>query len=128
MENFVNYILTQLPLQKFVQDDFLICSPNNCTAIINNGGTQDGYYERQDFNIQFLTRNDDRYYAKKESQAIYNLIRNKFGLVLPEVTIGGDIYPEIITAKITPNQPPGAIGADDEKRFMYSFNIVITTI
>lgn len=126
IDQFVAWLKTQFPTYTFIQDNFDKRSPNECTLVRSTGGEIAHDHDRRDPTLQFLTRNRDRYECKKQSNTIFEGIINRFHLTIPSVTIGTDVYPSFVAARIVPIQLPGLIGSDDEMRFMYSFNIIVT--
>ena len=60
-------------------------------------------------------------------EAVYNLLKNKFGVLLPRVIVGDTEYEDVQTYQISPLQTPGYIGSTEENLEMFSFNLTITT-
>lgn len=127
IENLIKYLQTEIPAQTFILNNVNTSTPDNCIMVRQTGGTLTHWYDRQDFTVQFLGRNKDGHLGFIEINEVYNLLKNRIGLSLPEVTVGAITFPEVKTAQISPIQPPGGIGADHEGRYMYSFNITVTT-
>ena len=124
--NLVQYLITNLPSFSFVANGLNSGSPNTVTIVSDTGGMVDHNTGRKDFTVQILSRSKDNFTVQKQSQTIFDLINNKFGLILPEVTVSGTVFPEIKTYRIVSLQAPGYIGTSEDNYEMYSFNVIIT--
>lgn len=102
-------------------------TPEEAVIITAPGGDPAHWFGRTDHQIQIVSRAKSKTRASKISNIVYNKIIKRFGLVLPVVTIDGDILAEVTTARIVPIQSPGYVGADEAGREMFSFNLTITT-
>ncbi len=125
--NLVQYLVVQLPALDFVADGFGPNSPVEATTIKNTGGNVDHWYNRSDDAIQILSRAKDTVTAYYNINLVYELLKNRYHLELPSVTVKSILYAAIQTYQISPVQKPGYIGSDDENLEMYSFNITVTT-
>lgn len=125
--NLAQYLITNFPLYNFVVNGSAISSAEDVIDVLDNGGDDSHYIDRQDAAVQIMSRSQ---VSKTASSVmindIYNLIKNVFGLTLPAVTVDGVLYPEVKTWRIVPVQRPGYIGSDEVGRFLYSFNVTIT--
>lgn len=124
--NLIEYLKTEHPTIEFVMDGWETNSPNTAIAVIGSGGTPDHYVDREDFTFQLISRSNDKTIADTNANNVYRTLRNRFNLLLPEVTIDATIYLEVDTRRIVPIQTPGYIGCDDEGRHEYSANFIIT--
>lgn len=125
--NLVTYLKIQLPLINFVANGWDINSEQDSISVIDTGGDPKHFYERTDWSIQILSRANEINVAKKQIEDVYVKLKNKYGIILPEVTVDTIIYPAIKTYQISPNQTPGYLGADNKHLEMFSFNIIIVT-
>ncbi len=95
---------------------------------INEGsGDERPWFDRQDTVIQILSRATDRTIARKNSFTVYDLIKKKYGLTLPLVTVKGDTFPSLTVWAIRPVNMPQYAYDDDNGRTIYSFSVEITT-
>lgn len=125
--NLLQYLKDNLPEINFVVNGFGIDSKIDEVMIGETGGEPQHWYERTDWAVQFISRSSDVTVAKQNIEAVYNLLKNKFGVVLPRVIVGDTEYEEIKTFQISPLQTPGYIGSTEENLEMFSFNSTITT-
>lgn len=125
--NLVQYLKTNLPLYVFVVNGFSPDSPQDAILVSQNGGEPQHWYDRTDWTVQFLSRAVSVNVAKEQIDSVYVLVKNKFGLSLPEVTVNSIVYPIVKTYQVSPIQAPGYIGADEKNLEMFSFNVTIVT-
>lgn len=125
--NLHEYLKTELPAINFVVNGYGPDSPEDCIKINLTSGDPQHFYERNDWFIQLLGRSKKIETTKDEIFQAYFKVRNKFGLQLPEATLGSLVYPAIKVYRIVPMQVPSYIGADNAGREMFSFNITLTT-
>ncbi len=119
------FISTDYAGINYVTDAFEEDSKGEAVLLRESGGVPSPYDIRQEIAVQVICRSFEKPKAKKVCNAIYLALKNKFRVDLPAVTVDGEVYPLIKTAKIAPIQTPGHIGVDDNKHHLYSFNIVI---
>ncbi len=125
--NLYQYIKTELPLMALIVNGWDKDSPEESITMILRAGDPDHYDIRQDSAIQFLSRAMDVNTALLNINKVYMLLKNRFGLVLPEITVGETVFPEVKTYQISPMQSPGYIGSDGANLEMWSFNIKAVT-
>lgn len=124
--NLYQYIKNELSLNLIV-NGWDKDSPEESITMLLRTGDPDHYDVRQLSAIQFLSRAMDVNVALSNINEVYSLLKNRFGLVLPEVTVGDTVFPEVKTYQISPMQSPGYIGSDGANLEMWSFNIMVTT-
>ena len=124
--NLVTYLITQFPSINFVTDGWSKASPETAVLISQSGGTEDNYTGRRDYTVQLMSRSKSQSTARTNIEAVADDLKNRFGLVLPAVTIAGKVYPELKTYRIVKIQVPGYIGTTEESYQLYSFNITVT--
>lgn len=125
--NLVNYVQTQLSALVIVANGFAPDSPVEAITISQEGGTPGHWYDRNDNAIQILSRSNSTTKAKYNIELVYSLLKNRFGLLLPSVTVDSILYEAIQTYQISPIQVPGYLGNDDENLEMWSYNLMATT-
>lgn len=125
--NLVKYLLTTLSSIVFVANGFNPDSESNEVMISETGGDPKHWYDRTDWTVQVISRSLNVDLAKRNIESVYNLLKNKFGIQFPAITVGGVLYPALQTYQISPLQTPGYLGADDRHLEMFSFNLTITT-
>ena len=121
------YLVTQLPAIDFVINGWIKSSPANSVMLRQTGGDVIHHYDRSDYAVQFLSRAESSVAAKEQIDAVYNLLKNKLGILLPAKTVNAIVYPEVQTYRIVPMQVPGYIGADNANLEMWSVNFIVTT-
>ena len=125
--NLKQYLINEIPAITFISNGYSPNSPQECVAVIGTGGSTQHNFDRTDWSVQILSRADSKFQARRNSYDVYEKLKNRFGLTLPAVTVGGVLYESFIAWQIIPIQVPGYIGADNNSREMFSFNITLTT-
>ncbi|MBA7546172.1 hypothetical protein ES705_38555 [subsurface metagenome] len=122
------YVVAQLPAIDFAINGWTKKSPENSVMLRQTGGDVIHHYDRSDYAVQFLSRAGSSVEAKEQIDAVFNLLKNKLGVALPEkVMEDATVYPKVQTYRIVPMQLPGYIGADDANLEMWSVNFIVTT-
>lgn len=125
--NLVAYLTAQLSLLNFVANGWDPDSAQDSISVVDTGGDPAHFHPRTDWAVQILSRANEVNVAKSQADSVYALLKNKFGITLPEVTVDAIVYPAIKTYQISPNQTPGYLGADEKHLEMFSFNLNIIT-
>lgn len=125
--NLVEYLAGQLPNINFEANGFTPDSNQDQIMLSETGGEPEHWYDRTDWTVQVLSRGIDKVVAKQNIDSVYSILKNKFGLVLPEVTVNAVVYPAVTAWQISPIQTPAYLGATVENLEMFSFNLTITT-
>lgn len=125
--NLAQYLIVNLTSINFVTNGFNPDSDQEAVMISETGGEPQHWYNRTDWAVQVISRSLNVNVAKQNAESVYNLLKNKFGVLLPEVTVDEVVYPAVQTYQISPLQTPNYIGADDKHFEMFSFNLTITT-
>jgi hypothetical protein len=123
--NFVEYLKTELPTEKIFTNTKEIQVPERCVFVKENGGDIQpwvGYTQKM---IQIITRDIDAVRARELSYSVKNKLHDKFGLILPAVTVNGSLYDSLQSAQITAEQEPQSIGYDENGNAEYSTNYKI---
>jgi hypothetical protein len=132
--NFVQLLRNQFPNERFYPDEqyrLLAESqvPDRRCIIQETAGTPEHIIDISGAEIK--CRDIDPYNAKDFCYDVYNFLhgtkglKGKFGVELPEVTIGATTYPAIKTSQISAVQTPSYLETDKNKRSEYIFNIQI---
>lgn len=124
--NLVQYLVTAFLDISFVAEAFSSASPDDCMLIQDTGGTTDHYSGRPDITVQFLSRSKNNWIARNNANQVYEYIKNRIGLLLPEATVNSVVYPAVTAYRIVPIQRFGYIGTSSENHHMYSFNSIVT--
>ncbi len=125
--NLLQYLIVNLPTINFIVNGFSPDSNQNEVMISETGGDPQHWYNRTDWTVQVLSRAKNVNIAKSNIDSVYTLLKNKIGLLLPQVTVDEIVYAAIKTYQISPIQTPGYLGANEENMEMFSFNLIITT-
>ena len=125
--NLVAYLKINLPTIKFVANGWRPESDRDSVMVTETGGTPEHWYERTDWAIQIISRAENVTTSKYQINAVYQLLKNRFGITLSAVTVDLVVYPAVKTYQISPVQSPGYLGTNEENLEMFSFNLTITT-
>jgi len=79
-----------------------------------------------DDTVQFISKSKDKVTTYELIQIVYNLLKNRFGIDLPEVTVNSIVYPAVKVWQFIPLQNPGYIGTDDNGLHQWSVNFQVT--
>lgn len=125
--NIVQYLKNNLAGENIFANIWVKVNPNfslpdRILLLKEEGGTETGWFQFQNRNVQILARDIDPVKARSLIFRAHNLINNAFGLILPAVTIEGVLYPTIATAQISVNTLPQSLGYDEEGRSEFSAN------
>lgn len=124
--NLQAWLAVQAPDIVTVAGGFLEGSPEECTALLDNGGDVSVEIDRTDAAIQTITRSTSRVRAGRIANELASIMRGRFGgLTLPEVTVEGDIYPEAEVWSFKPQSKPGYIGIDENRLHLWSANFTV---
>jgi hypothetical protein len=96
--------------------------PDRIVIAKDAGGVETSWFLLESVAVQIYTRDIDAPKARALARDVYNIINNKFGLILPSITVDGILYNEIQTAQISANSLPQSIGYDANGRAEYSTN------
>ena len=125
--NLTKYISNQLPAINLVVNGLQKNSDDTVVEIDDGGGEGQHNFDRNDFMIYMLSRSIDKTIAKKNLMDIYNLLNDKFGLLLPEETVATIVYPAVKTWRIVSTNLPISLGSDENGKNLFSTNFIITT-
>jgi len=125
--NLLQYLIVNLPLIVFIANGWSPDSDEDSVMVSDTGGDPKHFYLRTDWAVQIISRAMNVNVAKENVDNIYSLLKNKFGITFPEITVNGVVYPAVKTYQISPLQTPGYLGADEKHLEMFSFNLIITT-
>lgn len=124
--NLVKYCMTVFPTLAIYSDAWDNNSVDDSIKISDTGGEVDHNNGRIDASVQIMSRSKNRVDARTNIELVFQELKNRFGLLLPEVTVDSVVYPQVKTYQIVPMQNPGYLGATEESYHLYSFNVVIT--
>ena len=125
--NLVQYLITQFPSYVFLANGFSQDSAKDSIMLSESGGEPQHWYSRTNHAVQIISRATIVNIAKKQIDDIYEELKNRFGLTLPQVIIDGNTYEQVRTYQISPVQSPSYLGANEEHLEMFSFNLTIVT-
>ena len=125
--NLAHYLITQLGTIHFTVDGWTINSDETGVLITQIGGYPTAWYDRTSYSIQVTARSVDRTISRSMIYAVYNKLKNRFGLTLPTVTVAGTVYPAIVAYQISPDNVPMYMGADDKNLEVWSATFRVIT-
>lgn len=123
--NLYEYLRVKFSDKDFVTDGWEEDAKDDSILLTDSGGTPEHWMPTEELMVQIISRSLEKPVAKIALNDIYLELKNKFRLVLPEITVSGKVFPEVTTAQISPIQTPSYIGVDDNKHHLYTFNIKI---
>lgn len=124
--NLVEYISDNTSLT-LTTNGFQPDGQDNIVCINEGSGNERPWFDRKDTTVQILSRATDKTTARTNSYTVYNLIKKKYGLTLPSVTIGSETFSAVTAWGIRPVNTPQYAYDDDNGRAIYSFSVEITT-
>jgi hypothetical protein len=102
-------------------------SDDDIISVNEGSGDERAWFDRKDTTIQILSRATDRTTARANSYTVYDLIKKKYGLLLPSVVVAGETFSAVTTWGIRPVMAPQYAYDDDNGRAVYSFSVEVTT-
>jgi hypothetical protein len=127
--NLMQYIENELNYNIYINPRDIIY-PNNeplesYIQIIETGGSPDAYIGDTNKTIQILCVDKDSPKARRKAENIFNLLNDRFGLILNAITVDGVYYPSIQISQISANTEPQFIGYNQNKLAEFSINFRI---
>lgn len=123
-------------LVKFITDNsslvintngFNPSSPDNAICINEGSGNEQPWFNRKDTIVQVISRATDKTESRANAYEVYDLIKKKYGLTLPAVTVNSVVYPAITGWAIRPVNTPQYAFDDKAGRANYTFTVEVTT-
>jgi len=102
-------------------------STGDRVVLNGSGGDDRSRGLKVDNTVQFVSKANDSVTSKELIEEVHSLLKNRFDIVLPEITVKGTTYPAVIASSILPLQIPGYLGTDNNGLHMWSVNYQITT-
>ena len=100
---------------------------NQGLQLIQTGGQDKSRGLKVDRTVQFISAEVSRVKAYQTITTVYEFLKNRFIVALPEVTVDSIVYPAVRVAQFIPIQEPGYIGTDENGLHQWSVNIQVTT-
>lgn len=126
--NLAKYIETQFPTETIYRNTKTIQNvqvPDRIIIIMETGGEKTNWFGWRIQTVQIITRDIDTPKAKKLAEDIYNEIHDRYGLVLPDETVDGDLYQGFQANQITAIALPQSLGFDENGRAEFTTNYQI---
>ena len=113
----VTYLRSEFPTELFYVNDRVRLTaqeevPDRNVLVKETPGTIQPWTKYTSQVVQIITRDIDDPKSRQLSYLILESINDKFGLILPAITVDGEVFPELITAQISANGSPYPLGAD----------------
>jgi hypothetical protein len=99
--------------------------PDRSILIQETGGSETAYFQFKTLTLQVIAKDKDSVNARELLFGVDNIINNRFGLILPAVTVNGVYYPAFQTGQISSISRPQSIGFDDNARSVWTANYKI---
>lgn len=126
--NLVKYIKENTSSLTITANGFQAKSPADCLTVSEGSAEELAWFDRKDTQVQIISRATSGVTARENCYTVYNLVKKKYGINLPSVTVSGTVYADVKTYAIRPVNPPQYVADDENGRPQYSFTIDITTI
>lgn len=125
--NLAQLLRTQLPTETIYIDGRVKLPgqsniPTRNLLLTDTGGTEMPWILRQNLTVQIIARDADAPKARALAYSVFTFLTSRFGLVLPQITVGGVVHAQIVTAQISAIQVPYNLGPDEEGRIEYVCN------
>jgi hypothetical protein len=125
--NIVQYLRDELPTETIYPNAAIkinpaINIPDRIVIVKETGGIETAWFQFQTRTIQIICRDIDQPKARSLALEVHSKINNKFGLLLPSITVDGTVYPQIESAQISANALPQSVGFEPEGRAEFSTN------
>ena len=124
--NLVQYLKNKFPDYIFIAEGYNDNSYKECIIVSESTATINHFTDRQDIHVQILSKHYDIVKNREQIKDVFDDLLNRFGLVLPEVTVNKKVYPEVIAYQISPIQGISYLGSTNDSYHLYTFNIVVT--
>lgn len=124
--NLVKYITNNTSLTVST-NGFNPTSPDTAVCINEGSGDERPWFDRKDTIVQCISRAGDPTVARANAYTVYNLIKKKYGLTLPAVTVNSITYPSLTGWAIRPVNTPQYAYDDDSGRAVFTFSVEVTT-
>lgn len=124
--NFIKYIEDNASTITLSANGFHADSAETCTSISIGGGDEQPWFNREDIRVHIMSRSNVRDTAYKNCTTVYDLVKKKYGLTLPAITVGGVLYPAVTAWAIRPQLPPQYVGDDAQGRAMFTATVEVT--
>ena len=102
-------------------------SPDTVVSVNEGSGNERPWFDRKDTTVQFVSRAVDKTVSRANAYTLYNLIKKKYGLTLPAVTVNSISYPAKTGWAIRPVTSPQYAYDDDSGRSVHTFTVEVTT-
>jgi hypothetical protein len=128
--NFVQYLRSEYPTETVYANEEKATDsqgviPDRRVIMKETGGVETPWVGFRRQTVQLLIRDVDHPKARYFAYTLYNKINSVFGLVLPIITVDGNVFAEIETAQITSIQLPQSMGRDENGRSVFVFNLTV---
>lgn len=124
--NLVKYITNNTSLT-IIANGFNPNSPDTAISINEGSGIEQSWFDRKDTIVQCVSRSMDKTVSRANAYTIYNLIKKKYKLTLPSVTVNTVVYAQTTGWGIRPVNTPQYAYDDDSGRSVYTFSVEVTT-
>lgn len=124
--NIQEYLETELPGETVYSNVKNVVTgenvPDRIILVQETGGQKRAWLRFTSQSIQIMTRDIDPVKARDLAYQVYETLDNKFGLILPQVTVDGVLYAEKQIAQISAESTPQSLGTDESGRYEFVTN------
>lgn len=128
--NLVQYLRDEFPAKKFYTNDAIANMgeefiPDRHAVIEESGGTQTAWNHFISQLIMTKYMDIEGPKARAFAYLVYEDLLTRVGLLLPEKTVDGTLFPAVKVSQISANAPPFNLGADDQGRIVFTTNFTV---
>ena len=99
--------------------------PDRCILIREVAGSETAWFGYKEQQVSFLCRDIDSVRVRSLAYEIYDYMKSRYGIIIPAVTIGVTLYPQIQISAVNPLNLPQTVGKDEENRVEFTFTLNI---
>lgn len=123
--NLLQFFKDNKPDYSYCVNGYHNTSPIDVIAINETSSIPAKWIDRADLTLQIVSRNCSTVKAKEALDDVFTIVDRRYGVILPETTQDGVVFPEVKTFQMTPLQRPIWLDYDENGNGQYVFNLQI---
>lgn len=120
--NLLKDMQNKFPAEKTYANVYDEITIDRCISIRETSGMPEPRTLKNQALIQIKTRDIDAPKARALAYSIFDEYNDRYGITLPQNTVGGTVYPAIQIHQISANTTPQSLGSDDQNRVTFVTN------